>query len=159
MVPVHASQRAPQSCNTASTYLASLGSNAGTRALASAAPPSRVGSSAASRIIRESGAGGESLSGLARAFFSAGARTVLATHWPVADAEPTQLVTSFFSQAKGTETSFAQALRNAQGELRTRKATSHPVFLGPFVLIGDGALSLGRASATSADPVATGRDS
>ncbi|MEO1614063.1 MAG: CHAT domain-containing protein, partial [Pseudomonadota bacterium] len=88
-------------CNTASTYLADVGGEVttpGTRALRTEGGQSRVGRAAASRIIRESGAGGESLSGLARAFFSAGARTVLATHWPVADAETTQLVTTFFER-------------------------------------------------------------
>ena len=61
---------------------------------------SRVGRRAAASIIRESGAGGESLSGLARAFFSAGARTVLATHWPVADAETTLPMKRFYGQLK-----------------------------------------------------------
>ncbi|MEM7546099.1 MAG: CHAT domain-containing protein [Pseudomonadota bacterium] len=131
-------------CNTASTYLASLGSDAGsrTRALAPGGERSRVGNAAASRIIRESGAGGESLSGLARAFFSAGARTVLATHWPVADAETTELVTEFFRRLKTDGVSFNVALRSAQEDLRRRPATSHPVFWGPFVLIGDGGLTL-----------------
>lgn len=130
-------------CNTASTYLAQLGGAAGTRALKADGQQSRVGRAAASRIIRESGAGGESLSGLARAFFSAGARTVLATHWPVADAETTKLVTTFFERVKGGDESFASALRAAQDDLRGNPATSHPIFWGPFVLIGDGGLTLG----------------
>lgn len=145
-------------CNTASTYLASLGSDASarTRALSTGGQNSRVGNVAASRIIRESGAGGESLSGLARAFFSAGARTVLATHWPVADAETTQLVTAFFRRLKTDGVSFDTALRGAQDDLRRRPETSHPVFWGPFVLIGDGGLTLQERAADSAP--AGGRD-
>ena len=132
-------------CNTASTYLEGLGNaaaQAGTRALDVGAGQSRVGRRAAASIIRESGAGGESLSGLARAFFSAGARTVLATHWPVADEETTRLMKAFYGQLKSQDSTFATALRDAQGELRSNPATSHPIFWGPFVLIGDGAQTL-----------------
>ena len=133
-------------CNTASTYLEGLGDAAtqaaGTRALDVGAGQSRVGRRAAAGIIRESGAGGESLSGLARAFFSAGARTVLATHWPVADAETTTLMKTFYGQLKAKDSTFATALRDAQSELRNTPATSHPIFWGPFVLIGDGAQTL-----------------
>lgn len=149
-------------CNTASTYLEGLGDAAtqaaGTRALEVGAGQSQVGRRAAANIIRESGAGGESLSGLARAFFSAGARTVLATHWPVADAETTTLMKSFYGQLKAQDSSFATALRAAQSELRDNPATSHPIFWGPFVLIGDGAQTLSATvSATAATSAATGQ--
>ncbi len=127
-------------CNTASTYLASLGGDAA--AQARAARDARAQPASASRILRESGAGGESLSGLARAFFSAGARTVLATHWPVADAETTRLVAAFFEGAKDRGLSFSESLSAAQDALRRTPATSHPFFWGPFVLIGDGGLRL-----------------
>ena len=141
-------------CNTASTYLEGLGDAsaqaAGTRALDVGGGQSRVGRRAAAGIIRESGAGGESLSGLARAFFSAGARTVLATHWPVADAETTTLMKKFYGQLKSEDSTFATALRAAQGELRNDPATSHPIFWGPFVLIGDGAQTLSATVESSA---------
>lgn len=146
-------------CNTASTYLAEVGrSGGGTRALAPGAPQSDVDRVAASRIIRESGAGGESLSGLARAFFSAGARTVLATHWPVTDRETTALVTAFFKRLKGGGETFATALRASQDDLRRTPATSHPIFWGPFVLIGDGGLTLESQgpAVTAQRPVAGG---
>lgn len=138
-------------CNTASTYLEGLGNaSAGARALDVGAGQSRVGRRAAASIIRESGAGGESLSGLARAFFSAGARTVLATHWPVADTETTQLMKRFYGQLKSQDSTFATALRNAQSELRNVPATSHPIFWGPFVLIGDGAQTLNAEKSANA---------
>lgn len=123
-------------CNTASTYLEGVGN-------AAAQKGRKVeGAAAASNIIRESGAGGESLSGLARAFFSAGARTVLATHWPVADTETTKLMQIFYGRLREDRENLAQALRSAQGSLRSDPATSHPIFWGPFVLIGDGSLTL-----------------
>ncbi len=146
-------------CNTASTYLEGLGdasAQAGTRALDVGAGQSRVGRRAAAGIIRESGAGGESLSGLARAFFSAGARTVLATHWPVADAETTTLMKKFYGQLKAQDSSFATALRDAQGELRNDPKTSHPIFWGPFVLIGDGAQTLNASEVAEVSDKKTG---
>ncbi len=62
---------------------------------------------------------------------------MLATHWPVADRETTALMANFFGRLKGGETDFNTALQAAQAELRRNPATSHPVFWGPFVLIGD----------------------
>lgn len=70
---------------------------------------------------------------------------MLATHWPVADAETTRLIAFFFERLKGGGVSFAEALREAQARLRGAPATSHPIFWGPFVLIGDGGLGLGGA--------------
>jgi CHAT domain-containing protein len=112
-------------CNTASGYLVDASS-------------SIYGARAGVGI----GAGGESLSGLARAFFAAGARAVLATHWPVADEETTALMTRFFTLLKDDGLDFASALQAAQSELRARAATSHPVFWAPFVLIGDASNTL-----------------
>ena len=89
-----------------------------------------------------SGAGGESLSGLARAFFSAGARSVLATHWPVADAETTTLMVDFFRNLRDEKMTLADALQDAQRRLRRDPRSAHPVFWAPFVLIGDAATTL-----------------
>jgi CHAT domain-containing protein/tetratricopeptide (TPR) repeat protein len=133
-------------CDTASTYLAARGGDASSRARAERAGQ---GAATASYILRESGGGGESLSGLARAFFSAGARAVLATHWPVADAETTRLIEAFFAELKTDGTSFSDALRRAQATLRENPATSHPLYWGAFVLIGDGGQGLSRASGTA----------
>ncbi len=108
-------------CNTASGYLADASSSA-------FGAPQRRG---------VTGAGGESLSGLARAFFGAGARAVLATHWPVADVETTDLIEAFFRKLKDDHEDFASALGDAQAELRANPRTAHPVFWAPFVVIGD----------------------
>ncbi len=102
-----------------------------------------AGSSASTEILEGNASeGGEALSGLARAFFAAGARAVLATHWPVADKETTALMGRYFRLIKDGDMDFATALRLSQAELRERVSTSHPVFWGPFVLIGDAAQTL-----------------
>jgi CHAT domain-containing protein len=83
--------------------------------------------------------GGESLSGLARAFFYAGARTLLASHWAVASRPTVALTTGLFAQvAQAPTLGRAEALRRSQLTLVDAPATSHPVFWAPFVLVGDG---------------------
>ena len=62
---------------------------------------------------------------------------MLATHWPVADIETTALMRRFFEVLEQDGVDFSTALRKAQTEFRSDPATSHPVFWGPFVLIGD----------------------
>ncbi|MEM7270273.1 MAG: CHAT domain-containing protein, partial [Pseudomonadota bacterium] len=144
-------------CNTASTYLQGLGdaaaqlAGARSRAINFGGGQSRLNRAQAASIVRESGAGGESLSGLARAFFSAGARTVLATHWPVLDEETTALMGDFYAALKPGEMTFAGALRQAQAQLRGNPDTSHPIYWAPFVLIGDGSQTLSSADAEVAE--------
>ena len=83
--------------------------------------------------------GGESLSGLARAFFYGGARTLLVSHWAVASRPTVALTTGLFAQAAQTATlGRAEALRRSELTLADTPATSHPVFWAPFVLVGDG---------------------
>jgi CHAT domain-containing protein len=83
--------------------------------------------------------GGQSLSGLARAFFYAGARSLLVSHWAVAS-QPTAVLTTtlFDAYAKNPTLGRAAALRAAQLKLMDDAATSHPSFWAPFVLVGDG---------------------
>src|SRR5438132_12612582 len=60
------------------------------------------------------GAGAEAASGLGRAFFYAGARTLLLTNWSVHSASASQLVTDVFRRlAADPQLSRAQALRQA----------------------------------------------
>jgi CHAT domain-containing protein len=83
--------------------------------------------------------GGESLSGLARAFFYAGARTLLVSHWAVASRPTVALTTGLFAQGAQTPTlGRAEALRRSQLTLADTPETSHPAFWAPFVLVGDG---------------------
>jgi CHAT domain-containing protein len=87
----------------------------------------------------DGGLGGESLSGLTRAFLYAGARALLVSHWPVASRATTELTTGLFSvQAKDASLGRAEALRRSQLALLGQRATAHPFFWAPFVLVGDG---------------------
>jgi len=95
--------------------------------------------SALGRIAR-----GDEILGFTRSFLSAGASTVIASLWPVADDATRQLMTRFYRDA--TQGSDAmQALRNAQLEVMRSRGLAHPFFWAPFNVIGDGALRLGAA--------------
>ena len=83
--------------------------------------------------------GGQSLSGLARAFFYSGARSLLVSHWAVASQPTVVLTTSLFdAYTRDAAVGRAAALRTAQLKLLGDAATSHPSFWAPFVLVGDG---------------------
>ena len=82
---------------------------------------------------------GEALSGLTRAFFYAGARSVMATHWPVESNATVRLTTlSFENFAKEPTLGKASALQKAQIALLDDPKTAHPIFWAPFALAGDG---------------------
>jgi CHAT domain-containing protein len=83
--------------------------------------------------------GGEALSGLAEAFFYAGAHSLLASHWEVPSKATVQLMTGLFERVgHGASADVAEALRQSQLALLDQPATAHPFFWGAFVLIGDG---------------------
>ena len=81
--------------------------------------------------------GGEGLIGLTRAFQYAGARSVLATLWSVADRSTSELMARFYGYvAKGQPKD--EALRAAQLDLiRATGASSHPFHWAAFQLFGD----------------------
>lgn len=84
--------------------------------------------------------GGEGLSGLARAFFYAGARSVLVSHWEVSDAATTELITSSFAalDAPGADVGDrARALQTGMRAVRANRAWTHPAFWAPFTLVGE----------------------
>jgi CHAT domain-containing protein len=84
--------------------------------------------------------GGESLSGLAEAFFAAGARGLLVTHWQVPSEQTVLLTTGLFDRLGGDlKRGVAPALRDSQMRLAANPTTAHPFFWGAFVLQGDGA--------------------
>jgi len=84
--------------------------------------------------------GGEALTGLAEAFFFAGARNLLVTHWSVPSEATTSLMGRVFASLGPDMTrSIARALQQAQIQMLGMPATAHPVFWGAFVLLGDGA--------------------
>ncbi|HUB98153.1 MAG TPA: CHAT domain-containing tetratricopeptide repeat protein [Stellaceae bacterium] len=93
--------------------------------------------------------GGEALSGLATAFFTAGAHAVLASHWEVPSLATVKLMTGLFQiEARDPTTGFAEALRQSQLALLAQPATAHPYYWAAFSLIGD----TGAADRTAAMP-------
>jgi len=80
------------------------------------------------------------LSGLARAFFYAGAPTLLVSHWPVFDDVAARLTVDTLKRAQASGTSRAQALQQAMIAVRndTTPAHAHPGAWAPFVIVGEG---------------------
>jgi CHAT domain-containing protein len=87
----------------------------------------------------ESGAkfGGEALSGVAQAFFFAGARTLVASHWQVPSAATVALMVGMF-QRLGSGGGTAEALRQSQLALIAQPRTANPFFWAAFTVLGDG---------------------
>jgi CHAT domain-containing protein len=87
--------------------------------------------------------GAEGLSGLARAFLYAGARAILASHWPVRDDAAAALTTGTFANlTKDPKLGRAEALRRAMISVMddTDDPTlAHPSAWAPFVVVGEGA--------------------
>jgi CHAT domain-containing protein len=82
--------------------------------------------------------GAEALSGLARAFFYAGARSLLVSHWAVDSASTVKLITKALSTDKSVGR--AEALRRsmlAMIESGDQKE-AHPAYWAPFVIVGEG---------------------
>ena len=86
----------------------------------------------------DGGFGGEALSGLARAFFQAGARSLLVSHWPVDTVATTRMMGTLFT-GLGPDGSTARALRQAQMAMIAAPETAHPYFWAAFTLVGGGA--------------------
>ncbi len=89
--------------------------------------------------------GGDSLSGLARSFFFAGARALLVTHWSISDQSSAFLVADTLRRfAAGSDGGLAGSLRAAElgmldGAGKTLPASlAHPFYWAPFALIGEG---------------------
>ncbi len=95
--------------------------------------------------------GGESLSGLARAFFFAGARSLLVTHWSVNDQAAAFIVVDTLRRLRGADAvSLAEALRQSQLTLMAGSGgiAAHPFYWAPFALIGAGQDKPGSAART-----------
>ena len=80
---------------------------------------------------------GEGLLGLARAFFQAGARRLVASLWKVADCSAAELSADLFRRLRGPRPlDEAEALRRAKLRLLARPGQAHPYHWAPFVLVG-----------------------
>lgn len=84
-------------------------------------------------------AGGDDLSSLSRAFLFAGAHSLLASHWRVADDATDQLVTTTLRiYASGhAGLTRAQALQQAMRQLRQDPKYAHPRYWAPFTVISN----------------------
>jgi CHAT domain-containing protein len=93
------------------------------------------------------GDGAEALSGLGRAFFYAGARSLLVSSWPVDSQASRKLMTDLFKRQNQDKTiSKPQALQQAslqllsQGQPDAKEESysyAHPLFWAPFMMVGD----------------------
>lgn len=96
------------------------------------------------------GEGADAVSGLGNAFFNAGARALLATHWAVETVSAAALTSDLFADRAGDRTGgWAASLRKAMlraidGPGRTNPNTgetvfsyAHPLFWAPFAFFGD----------------------
>jgi CHAT domain-containing protein len=85
--------------------------------------------------------GAEALSGLARAFFYAGARSLLVSHWEVSSESTVKLITKAVAELKSDpKIGRAEALRRSMLSMITsgKDFEAHPAFWAPFVLVGEG---------------------
>jgi CHAT domain-containing protein len=83
----------------------------------------------------------EALSGMARAFFYAGARALLVSHWAVGSEGAVKLTTRAFDELKAhPEIGRAEAFRRSMKELIKKGALvdAHPSQWAPFVVVGEG---------------------
>jgi CHAT domain-containing protein/tetratricopeptide (TPR) repeat protein len=99
--------------------------------------------SACNTAAGDGSTGAPGLSGLARAFFYAGARNLLASHWPVADDAGARLtVRTIQLMQEHPGISRAEGLQRSMREIRENTdhpEWAHPGVWAPFSLIGDGA--------------------
>ncbi|AZU05085.1 hypothetical protein X907_2573 [Glycocaulis alkaliphilus] len=83
------------------------------------------------------GAGADSLSGLASAFFYAGARALLVSHWVVDDAAARRITTGTLSAMNADPSAGrAEALRQSMLSMMDDPQFAHPAMWAPFVLVG-----------------------
>ena len=85
---------------------------------------------------------GDGLSGLARAFFYAGASTLLVSHWPVNDQAAARLTTGAFAALKsapdiGRAEAFRRSMLALMGDA-SNPLFAHPRAWAPFVVVGEG---------------------
>jgi CHAT domain-containing protein/tetratricopeptide (TPR) repeat protein len=86
--------------------------------------------------------GAEALSGIARAFFYAGARALLVSHWEVNSGAAVRLTTRAFAELRARPgIARAEALRVSMREMigKGQHWEAHPSVWAPFVVVGDAA--------------------
>lgn len=76
---------------------------------------------------------GEGMMGVTRGFLAQGAHHVISTLWPVSDRASAQFMSLFYRNLR-EDGSVAQALRNAQQQLKAIPEFRHPYYWAPYVL-------------------------
>jgi len=98
--------------------------------------------SACNTAAADGSLGAEGLSGLAKAFFYAGSRTLLVSHWPVASEATLALTTSMLREHEANpRQGKAEAHRRAMLAMMNtprHPEYAHPLFWAPFVVVGEG---------------------
>ena len=91
--------------------------------------------------------GAEGLSGLAKAFFYAGARALLVSHWSVNSEAAVAITTGMLGEmASDSGIGRAEALRRsmlAMMKTEGKDHFAHPMFWAPFVVVGEGGVPKG----------------
>ena len=77
---------------------------------------------------------GEGFQGLTHGFLSAGAKNVVASLWKVPDRASKELMVRFYRNLRENDASPAEALRQAQLEMRAMRRWMNPVNWAGFVL-------------------------
>ena len=67
----------------------------------------------------------------------AGARSTLATLWPVNDESTAILMGQFYKQLSNTKQNKAEALRKSQLALLKDPNYEHPLYWAPYILVGN----------------------
>ncbi len=102
-------------------------------------------------------ANADALSGLARSFFYAGARSLLVSHWAVGSSATVKIITTTVAAMKADpKLGRAAALRYAMLAMidSGEPGAAHPSAWAPFVLVGEGAPSLALATDAIEQPKA-----
>ena len=110
------------------------------------------------RALRLSGESqpGATLEGLVRSFFSANARSVMATYWESSNSgESEMFMESFYSNGK--DENISTALNMAQKSLMAGAETSHPFYWGGFFVVGNTTNSMLDSSSTPMASVSSKR--
>jgi CHAT domain-containing protein len=100
--------------------------------------------------------GAEALSGLARAFFYAGARALLVSHWAVASDATVKLITGAVGRMASNKTiGRAEAMRQSMLAMidKGQPLETHPAFWAAFIVVGEG-----EATALTTSSILSGPD-
>ena len=98
--------------------------------------------SACNTAAEDGSPGAEGFSGLTKAFFYAGSRALMVSHWAVASDATVSLTTGMFNyKSKNPSAGVARALSESMRRYikqASSSATAHPMYWAPFVIVGEG---------------------